>query len=76
VIEFYRQSIELMNKEKKIFETEQEVLKKANERANLNIFFNADFSNFEKIDEDSVMFIDFPKSWVSDPVNYSPKLNY
>ena len=65
-----------MNKEKKIFETEQEVFKKANERASLNIFFDYDFSNYEKIDEDSVMFIDFPKSWVSDPANYYQKLNY
>jgi hypothetical protein len=61
VIEFYKQSIELINKEEKIFETEQEVFKKANQRAKLNIFFEADFSNYEKIDEDSVMFIDFPK---------------
>jgi hypothetical protein len=76
VIEFYKQSIELINQEKKIFETEQEVFKKANQRANLNIFFKGDFSNYEKIDVDSVMYIDFPKSWVSDPVNYSPKLNY
>ena len=65
-----------MNKEKKIFETDQEVFKKAIERANLNVFFMADFSNYEKIDEDSVMFIDFPKSWVSDPANYYQKLNY
>ncbi len=65
-----------MNKEKKIFETDQEVFKKANDRANLNIFFKSDFSNYEKIDEDSIMYIDYPKSWVSVPVNYCPKLNY
>ena len=60
-----------MNEEMNIIESEHEILKKANERANLNIFSKADFSNFESIDEDSVMFIGYPKSWVSDPSNYS-----
>lgn len=65
-----------MNEEMNIIESEHEILKKANERANLNIFSKADFSNFESIDEDSVMFIGYPKSWVSDPSNYTQKLNY
>ena len=65
-----------MNEEMNIIESEHEILKKAYERANLNIFSKADFSNFESIDEDSVMFIGYPKSWVSQPSNYTQKLNY
>ena len=53
-----------MNLEMNIIESDQEILKKANERANLNVFCKSDFSNYDSIDEDSVMFIGYPKSWV------------
>jgi len=75
VIEFYKQNIEEMNSEMNIVEPDQEILKKANERANLNVFCKSDFSNYDSVDEDSVMFIGYPKSWVSDSINYTQKLN-
>lgn len=47
----------------------------AKNRANLNIFFNNDFSNFKNIDYGSVMYIDYPKSWLVDPSNYEQRFN-
>ena len=32
-------------------------------------------SNFENLDVDSVMYIDYPKSWVLEPANYQPRIN-
>ncbi len=59
-----------------IIESEHEILKKANERANLNVFSKAEFLNFESIDEDSEMFIGNPNSLVSDPSNNTQKVNF
>ncbi len=51
-------------------------MKQARERANNNIFFNQDFSNYKKIDKSSVMYLDFPKSWLHEPINQRSKMNF
>jgi hypothetical protein len=65
-----------MSVEMNIIESEHEILKKANERANLNVFSKAEFLNFESIDEDSEMFIGNPNYLVSDPSNNTQKVNF
>lgn len=51
-------------------------MKLATERAKNNIFFNQDFSNYEQVDTSSVMYLDYPLSWIQEPVNLTPIINH
>ena len=51
-------------------------MKQATERARNNIFFNQDFSNYDKIDTLSVMYLDYPKSWLHEPTNQRSNINF
>jgi hypothetical protein len=50
VIDFYRKDIECYNKENNIYQSAEEVNKLAIKRAELNIFYKKDFSNFSNLD--------------------------
>ncbi len=51
-------------------------MKQAKERANNNVFFNQDFSNYEKLDTSSVMYLEYPKSWLLEPTNQKSNVNF
>ena len=65
-----------INKEKNERQSETEIMKQATERAKNNIFFNQDFSNYDKIDTSSVMYLDYPKSWLHEPSNQRSNTNF
>ena len=51
-------------------------MNQAKERANNNVFFNQDFSNYEKLDTSSVMYLEYPKSWLLEPTNHKSNINF